>query len=155
MAMADALAEADPAHAEIYRANAETGAQQIDAAMDVLTAAATRMGDTPFLVQHDSLHYLEDTLGLSALGALSLSDAAPASAAHLARIEEATQQAGRLCYFYEPGPNAAQFDALLAGAELTPVEIDPLGTAIPAGPGFYPALLQEIAAALTTCAQNS
>src|SRR6056297_2528952 len=82
-AIAEDLAARDPANAETYRANAAAGAVRIEATRAEVAARLEPFGGRDFVVMHDALGYFEDSFGLSAAAALSLSDAASPGAARL------------------------------------------------------------------------
>lgn len=149
--MAEALAAADPENAATYRANAEAAradlaAQSARIAEELAAAAPIR-----FLVYHDAYQYFENRFDLTSAGAVTDSDATAPSAARVAALRDKVSAAGVDCLFTEP-----QFGAGLAGSVFEEsdgklVEIDPLGSALSAGPDLYPALLEGMAQSFLTC----
>lgn len=149
--MAETLATQDTANADVYRANAAEGQAMVDqaseTARDLLSAAE---GQT-FAVLHDAFQYFESRFELTALGALSDSDATSPSPARMAALRDAITEAGVTCVIAEP-----QFDPRLIeamGGTLSVTEVDPLGAELAAGPGLYPELVVETARRIAGCGQ--
>ncbi|GLS81336.1 zinc ABC transporter substrate-binding protein [Paracoccus marinus] len=150
-AIAAELSRIDPANAPAYAANAARGAVEIDAARtDVQTALAA--GQTPrFIVFHDAYQYMEHRFGLSAAGSISLGDATPPGPARVAQLRDKVAALGIDCAFSEPQFNADLLRTVFGGSNARMAVIDPLGTTIPEGPDFYPALIRSVGEALATC----
>ena len=150
-AIAAELSRIDPANAPAYAANAARGAVEIDAARtDVQTALAA--GQTPrFIVFHDAYQYMEHRFGLSAAGSISLGDATPPGPARVAQLRDKVAALGIDCAFSEPQFNADLLRTVFGGSNARMAVIDPLGTTIPEGPDFYPALIRSVGKALATC----
>ena len=150
-AIAEALAQADPAQADLYRANAVDGVAQIDALRDQIAAQLAPVRGRGFVVFHDAYQYFEHTFGIPALGAISLSDATPPSPARLVEIRDGIAQSGARCVLAEP-----QFDPRLVAtvAEGQPLKtgvLDPLGSAFAPGPDLYADMMRGLAQALADC----
>lgn len=150
-AIADALAGLDPDNAALYRANATAGAAELAALGERLSARLAPVADRPFLILHDSTHYFEDRFGLAAAGAVTLSDAAPPSAAHLAALRRTVADLGAACLLVEPQYDRRLVETLSEGTAMRIGLLDPLGSAIPPGPGAYGAFLDGIGTALAAC----
>ncbi len=145
------LAELDPENAEIYRANALAGQAEIDAAAGEVTAMIAPLKTRPIVVFHDAYQYFEQAFGLEVLGAISLSDAAKPSPAHLAKIRTAAREHNVACIFAEPQFNPDLVASVAEGTEAGTAVLDPLGSDISIGPDFYPALLRSLGAAAASC----
>jgi zinc transport system substrate-binding protein len=150
-AIAEALAAADPANAAAYRANAAAGQQELAALEAELTAALAPMSDRRFIVFHDSLRYFEERFGVTAAGAIALSDAAPPSAAHLSALRARAAEADVACIFAEPQFPAGLVETVAEGTALTVAVVDPLGSDVPPGPEAYAALLRGLAGTIGGC----
>lgn len=152
LAMAEALAEADPGNAAAYLANATAALNEIEAASaEAATRLAPHIGK-PFLVQHDAYHYFEARFGIEAAGAVSPGDAAGAGAARVAKLRALLEETGAACIFTEPqlNPHLAERLAQDTGARLG--VLDPLGTSLAEpGPGLYPALILGLAEGMAAC----
>lgn len=148
-AIAEALAGLDPQNAAAYRANARAGQAAIEAARADAAALLAPVAERPFIVFHDAYQYYEHAFALHAAGAVTLSDASAPGPARLAALAQMVREQGVACAFSEP-----QFNPGLIGAvsESLRVEaLDPLGSDLPPGPDFYPALIGELAQKISAC----
>ncbi|OED49892.1 zinc transporter [Rhodobacteraceae bacterium (ex Bugula neritina AB1)] len=149
--IAKELAEHDPDNAAAYMANAEAGKQEIAEAVASVSAALEPFQDKPFIVFHDAYQYFERGFGLSAAGAITLSDAAKPSPARIAEIRDVVAARKVACVFSEPQFNPGLVATVLDGTGAGTAVLDPLGAGLEPGPQFYPALLQDIGAAIAGC----
>ncbi|WP_261399872.1 zinc ABC transporter substrate-binding protein [Leisingera daeponensis] len=149
--IAEELAEHDPANAAAYRANAEAGKQEIADAAASISAQLEPFRAKQFIVFHDAYQYFEQGFGLSAAGAISLSDAVKPSPARIAEIRDVVVERGVSCVFSEPQFNPGLVATVLDGTGAGAAVLDPLGAKLEPGPQFYPALLQDIGAAIAAC----
>ncbi len=150
-AIAEALAAADPEHAAEYRANAAAGAAEIAAEVAAIGDELAPMRGRPVALFHDATQYFEARFGLTALGALSPGDGAAPGPATLAALRARIADEGVACLLMEPDANRGLAAALLDGTDAEAVTLDPIGRDIAPGPGFYPALLREMADSLAVC----
>jgi zinc transport system substrate-binding protein len=148
--IAEELAEHDPANAALYAANAETAAAEIAALSAEIAAQLAPVQDTPFLVFHDAYQYFEVAFGVTAAGAIALSDAVAPGPARIAALREMAEARGVACVFSEP-----QFDPKLVETVFGDVAahgvLDPMGSQVAMGPGHYPQMLREMAGAMVAC----
>ena len=149
--IAAALAEVDPGNADRYAANAEAGAEQIDAAAQAAREVLSPVAAAPFLVAHDSLAYFEDAFGLTAAGAVAGLDAAAPGPRRVEAARAALEGSGAACVFTEVGEPSPLAERVAEGTAARLVEIDPLGARLDPGPGLYPALLERLAADMAAC----
>ncbi|MDC0660479.1 zinc ABC transporter substrate-binding protein [Leisingera sp. SS27] len=149
--IAEELAEHDPDNAAAYRANAEAGKQEIAQTVASVSATLEPFRAKPFIVFHDAYQYFEQGFGLSAAGAISLSDAVKPSPARIAEVREVVADLKVACVFSEPQFNPGLVATVLDGTGAGTAVLDPLGAKLEAGPQFYPALLQDIGAAIAGC----
>jgi zinc transport system substrate-binding protein len=152
--IADALAEADPENAGIYRANAEAAQAEIDAAVTNAREKLDAIHDVRFVVFHDAYQYFEQSFGLNVLGAIQVSDATAPSPARLAELRDAIAETGATCVFAEPQFDSRLIDAVTEGTEVKVAELDPLGMGLEPGAGFYPALIGDLASRISDCAAD-
>jgi len=146
------LAEHAPEHAEAFAANAEAGRAAIDAAVAEGEARLAGLGERPFVVYHDAFQYFERAFGLSAAGALSLSDATPPSAARIREIRDLVEAEGVVCAFSEPQFDPGLVDTVFGDAlDVSVAVLDPLGAEIPTGPTLYPDLIRAITGSAADC----
>ncbi|WP_353472799.1 zinc ABC transporter substrate-binding protein [Salipiger sp. H15] len=146
------LSEADPENAPAYAANAEAAQARLAEARATAEATLAPVKDQRFVVFHDAFQYYEDTFGLTVLGAISLSDATTPSPARLDALRDALEGAGAACVFAEPQFDPRLIAAVTEGAGTPVAELDPLGAKLEPGPGFYPALIEDMAQRIATCA---
>ncbi len=150
-AMAEALAAADPANADAYRANAARLRADLAALETEISAAVAPARGKPFIVFHDAYHHFEARFEVEAAGAISLSDASAPGPARLDELRRLVRDLSVVCVFAEP-----QFDPKLAalvveGTEAEVAILDPLGVEIEPGAALYPALIRGVGAALLGC----
>jgi len=148
--IADELSELDPDNAAIYAANAATGQAELEALEAELSAALGTFADTGFLVFHDAYQYFERRFGLSALGAISLSDATPPSAGRIAELQATVADMEAICVFAEPQFNRDVIDSVFAGSANVGM-LDPLGVEIEPGAALYTLVLRNMASEFTSC----
>ncbi|NVK13749.1 MAG: zinc ABC transporter substrate-binding protein [Rhodobacteraceae bacterium] len=149
--IAEELAEHDPDNAAAYRANAEAGKEEVAETVASVSATLEPFRAKPFIVFHDAYQYFEQGFGLSAAGAISLSDAVKPSPARVAEIRDVVAELKVACVFSEPQFNPGLVATVLDGTVAGTAVLDPLGAGLEPGPQFYPALLQEIGAAIAGC----
>ncbi|PCJ07695.1 MAG: zinc transporter [Rhodobacteraceae bacterium] len=145
------LAQYDPDNAAVYRANAVEGRAEIDAAVVTIDAALAPLRSGGFVVFHDAYQYFETSFGLSALAAISLSDATAPSPARIAEVRNTVAELGVSCVFSEPQFNPGLVATVLDGTGAKTAVIDPMGTALPLGPQFYPSLLLDLGQQMAGC----
>lgn len=145
------LSRIDPDNAATYRANADAGRAEIAAALTGARAALAPLTDRPYLVFHDAYQYFEGPVGLAPVAALALPDASAPSAARLAEVRDTVIETGIVCAFAEPQFNTDLLETAIEGTGAQIGVLDPLGSDIPAGPGFYPAFLDRLASDMAAC----
>ncbi|MBR9653222.1 zinc ABC transporter substrate-binding protein [Thalassovita aquimarina] len=150
-AMAEALAQADPEHADTYRRNAKAAQDDLDLQIDRIEAVLRPVSDRPFVVFHDAYQYFETRFGLAASGAISLSDASAPSPARVQDIRDEIQQYGVVCVFSEPQFNPGLVATVFEGSNARTAVIDPMGTQLETGPSLYGALLDQLAGQMAGC----
>ena len=140
-----------PENAARYAANAAALTERIHAAEQIAADRLAAVSDRPFMVFHDGFQYFEAHFGLSAIGAITLSPERKPGARRIVEIRERITEAGAPCLFREPQFPPALVDTVVEGTEARIGVLDPLGVGIPAGPGAYPALIEEVADGLVRC----
>lgn len=149
-AVAAALSAADPENAALYAANAEAAVAEIEAARSEVEALLAPVRGRGYVVFHDAYGYFEEAFDVPALGAIAASDAADPSAARARDLRDGLLDAGLVCAFVEP-----QFDGRIAtalfGDAVRLAVLDPLGSDIAPGPGFYSELLRTMARSMSEC----
>jgi zinc transport system substrate-binding protein len=148
--IAQELAELDPDNAATYAANAAAGQADLETLEATLTAELSTLGDTGFVVFHDAYQYFERRFGLSASGAISMSDASAPSAGRIAELQTAVSEMGAICVFAEPQFNRALVDSVFAGTTTVGM-LDPLGFDLEPGPALYGQILRNMGTEFATC----
>jgi len=146
-----ALAEADPARAARYAANADRLDRRIAALATEIGAMAAPLRDRRFIVFHDAYQYFERRFGLAAAGSITVSPDRPPGARRISEMQDLVRRAGAVCIFAEPQFNA-DLVALVAGdtGARTGV-LDPLGIGLDDGPDLYPDLMRRLAETVRDC----
>jgi zinc transport system substrate-binding protein len=150
--IAEALAQADPAQAAVYRANADAARDQVTTIEAEVAAVLAPVQDKPFAAAHDAYGYFAAHFGLNNLGSLRIGDAAPSGAQHLAELQAMLTDKGATCVFPEVNH---QDDGVRQMAEATGAKLgaalDPEGSALTPGPALYGNLMRGLAKDLAEC----
>ena len=149
--IADELSRLDPENAPTYAANAAAGKAEIQTAQAQIAETLSQPQGGGFVVFHDAYQYFEQSFGIQAAGAIALSDASDPSPARIAEIQQVVKDHAVRCVFSEPQFNPDLVATVLEGSAAKTVVIDPMGTGLELGAGFYVALLQELGAAMAAC----
>lgn len=150
-AIAEALIAADPANAAAYEANAQALGARLDALDAEIASLLAPVAGRPFIVFHDAYQYFEARYGLAAAGAIATSPEQPPGARGLSELRALLRARGAVCVFSEPQFEPALAATLVEGTGARNAELDPLGAALPAGPGLYEALMRGLAGAVAGC----
>ncbi len=147
-AVADALTEADPDGATVYRANAaelRANLEELDAAYTKGLASCER---TTMVVTHEAFGYLE-RYGLHFEGIVGLTPDAEPTPAAIARLQELIADEGITTVFSERLASTAMADALAADTGVTTAVLDPIeGPAEGESGSDYVALMEQNLVAL-------
>lgn len=150
-ALAQTLAQADPAQADAYRANAAAGQAALATLEMELAATLAPVQGRAFFVFHDAYHYFENRFGIEATGAIALHDVTLPGAQRLSQIRAALAQSQAVCVFAEPQLPDDLVATVVEGTRARTGILDPLGTGLDVGPDLYPDLLRALARSLVTC----
>ncbi len=149
--IAAALAEADPARAGRYAANAAEAAGELVALEARVAERVAPVRDRPFLVLHDAYRYFEARFGLDAVAAVAGSEAVAPGAARLVAIRRRLAETGAECIFAEPQLGAGAAETVAEGTGARRATLDPIGATLDPGPDLYPRLIEGIAESLADC----
>ena len=105
----------------------------------------------PVVVFHDAYAYFQGKFDLPRPLTISDSEATTPGAARLVEIREDIAGLGAQCIFAEPQYPEQAVKTLVDETGLEQRILDPLGSDIEPGAGYYPALLQAMAEAFSTC----
>ncbi|MBT4907406.1 MAG: zinc ABC transporter solute-binding protein [Rhodospirillaceae bacterium] len=150
-AIADALITADPEHAPLYAANAQSMHERIEALSTEIDAILTPVRGQPFFVFHDAYHYMEQRYGLAAAGSITLTPDLSPGAGRIRDIRNKVRELGATCVFTEPQFPTSLVDVVTANTAAKTGLLDPLGTSLLAGPDLYFTLMRNMATAMRAC----
>lgn len=123
----DKLAEADSAHADVYKANAKALAEELNTLSDTLVTKTSNCKIKTFVTAHTAFGYLADRTGLTQVGISGLDPESSPSPARLADIAQTAKEQGVTTIFTEAliDPKVAQTladDLGITTAVLDPIE---------------------------------
>ncbi len=150
--IATTLAQADRENAAVYTANATASATILRDLGTGITAQLAPLADRRFILPHDGYQYFERRFDLKAAGAVTLSDATAPGPAHIAALRDLVATGNVVCILTDAETSPKWVNLLAEGTAATKTaSIDGLGGSFPAGAGNYPAMLRQMANALTDC----
>ena len=122
----DKLAEADSAHADVYKANAKALAEELNTLSDTLVTKTSSCKVKTFVTAHTAFGYLADRTGLTQVGISGLDPESSPSPARLAEIAQIAKEQGVTTIFTEAliDPKVAQ--PLAADLGIPPAVLDPI-----------------------------
>jgi len=150
-AVAAALAQADPAHAALYRANAARETASIAALTRELQGQLAPLERRPYLVFHDGYRYFERRFGLDAVGAVTVAPDRPIGPRRISILRERIAKGDIACVFREPQFPPRLIDTLTEGSAARTGVLDPIGAGLDPGPGLYERLLRGLSNSLRAC----
>ncbi len=153
LAIAEALAEADPDRAAAYRANAAAAEARLLALGEALRARLAPFADRPFVAGHDAYRYLERAAGLAGVGAIADATGAAPSPGDVGALRAAAAEGRVVCLLLDSETDPAWAETIGEGAAapLRTATVDPEGMVLDPGPALYPALMEGLAGALESC----
>jgi zinc transport system substrate-binding protein len=154
-AVAEVLAEIDPAQAATYRANARARVATLERLHNGLAETLAPVRDRPYMVFHDAYQYFEARYDLAAAGSIAVDPGRPPGAERIAALRQLIRARGAVCVFIEPQFEPAIARTIVDGTGARPGRLDPLGAGLAAGPSLYPRLLRRLADDLTDCLRDS
>jgi len=150
--VAHVLSEHDAPNADAYQENARSFAASMDELMASLDERAHNLEGIQFIVFHDAYQYFERRFGLTAAGAIALSDASDPIPARIREIQATVTELGVTCSFAEPQYNPGLLDTVFENTNVETIGVmDPLGADIEVGSGHYVNLLNGLMTSLETC----
>ena len=149
--IADALSTADPENAAAYQKNAKVAQMGLSKLDADLMADLVTIQKEPFVAFHDAYGYLEARYGLTNAGTVSPGDATRPGAAQILRLKKEIAERDIRCGFAEPQYDPALLKVAGEGSQLEISVLDPLGTDLELGVGFYPNLMRALAGSLIDC----
>jgi len=151
-AIAERLAEVDPARAETYAANAKAARARLARLAESLAARLAPVRTVPYVVFHDAYQYFEVRFDLNAVGSVTLDPGRAPGARRLMAVREALAARGARCIFREPQFAPDLVTTVSEGRDDLAVGVlDPLGAALASGADAYPTLLRNLTDSLVGC----
>lgn len=151
MALADALARLDPAHAATYRQNVAELDRRLAELQQELTAQLASVRQSPYLVFHDAYQYFERAFDLHPVGTLAVQPERPPGARRIRDMRQIILEKKVGCVFSEPQFEPRVMTALTEGTSVSVGELDPIGADLPEGTDSYFTLLRNMGSALVSC----
>ena len=149
--IARVLSEADPAHADTFKANAARADAAIKALEDEIARDLAPIKDKPYVVFHDAYQYFEHRFGLSAVGSITINPEAKPSAKRLTEIRKKLATLSASCVFGEPQFQTRLVATVTEGTSARAGTLDPEGALVEPGPAAYETLLRNLASGLKSC----
>jgi zinc transport system substrate-binding protein len=125
-AFAEALGQADPAHAQAYQANAEVLATRLDRLDADIEAGLAECRQRYLVTSHEAFGYLARRYGLEQVGITGLTPEADPSPKDLAAVADFVEQHGVATVYFETLTSPAVAEALAAEAGAKTAVLDPI-----------------------------
>tara|TARA_R110002072_G_scaffold50348_4_gene135760 strand:- start:88 stop:1017 length:930 start_codon:yes stop_codon:yes gene_type:complete len=143
------LSRAYPDLASIFSKNASELRNQLKTLDADLKEQLSPVNMQPYIVFHDAYKYFEKRYGLSPAGSVTANPEVRPGAKRIADLKQASDNA--ICVFAEPQFEARILQLLTEEKRVSLSYLDPLGSALPAGPDHYAATLTSLANSITDC----
>jgi zinc transport system substrate-binding protein len=150
-AIADELADIDPAHADLYGRNLVALAERLKEIDKEVAASMAQVRQAPYLVLHDAFQYFEKRYGLPAIGAVTRRPDSRPSPRRVTQMRERIKAQGAACVFGEPQFPTAHAKMVSDGTQAKLGQLDPLGANLPETAEAYPLLLKGLAEGYKAC----
>jgi zinc transport system substrate-binding protein len=150
-AIATALAQTDPAHGGLYRANAARTAADLTRLDQEIRRTLIPLQGKRYLVFHDAYQYFEARYALTPTGAVAADPDRPVGPRRIAELRHMIVERQAACIFREPQFPPKLIDTLTGNGQTRVGVLDPLGADLKPGPGLYPALMRGLAGSLVAC----
>ncbi|MCB1385387.1 MAG: zinc ABC transporter substrate-binding protein [Nitratireductor sp.] len=154
-AIADALAQADPGNAALYRSNAAATAGRLDALDREITDRLAPLGDRPYVTFHDAYGYFERRYGLAAGASITLSPEVMPGAERITAIRARLRADDTPCVFSEPQFEPKLIRTVTEDTHARTATLDPLGASLADGPDLYFDLMNDIADTMVDCLSSA
>ena len=146
------LSASDPANTGVYADNTARLITELEALSEKVKQKLTTVTDIPLIVNHDAFQYFEVRYGLNVVGALQDGEHSKPSPSRLRDIQILIGSAKVSCMISETISDEKLLDVVDGDQRLNRVVVDPIGTALKAGPGLYSQLLLNAADVISGCA---
>ncbi len=149
--IARALKVAYPQHSDLFDSNHKSLLENLHDLERELEKQADSIRERPYIVFHDAYQYLEKSLGLESVAAVTLNPTITPGVGQINEIREAVIETGAICAFAEPQFNPGILKIVGEGTELEMGMLDPLGYDVEAGPNAYFEIMRNMLTALRDC----
>jgi zinc transport system substrate-binding protein len=149
--IARVLSRADPAHAEVFRSNADALKGRLADLAVELDGLLRPVAARPYVLFHDALQYFERRFRLNSVGSISISPDVPPSGKRLLELRQRIKTEGVVCVFGEPQFSTSLISAVVEGSGARVGTLDPEAINISPAPDLYFTLMRSLAADLTRC----
>ena len=145
------LAEADPANAAKYKANAEKLEGKLDTLTKEVAADLKSVKNKGFVVFHDAYQNFEKRFGVKAVGSITVSPEVMPGAKRVKEIRNKVKSLDVTCVFAEPQFEPKLVSTVTQGTKAKSGVLDPLGATLQDGPDLYFALIRNMANSIRDC----
>lgn len=140
----EALAEADPAHAQYYRQNAEKFKKELEALKDRMHSALKDISSRDIVTFHEAFPYFAQEFGLNIAAVIEREPGSEPSAAELEDTIDIINSLGVKAIFAEPQYSAKAAETIAAETGARVYILDPLVTGPKdADPGSYIDIMEK------------
>jgi zinc transport system substrate-binding protein len=149
--IARVLSRDDPAHAAIFRSNADALQGRLADLAAELGGLLEPVAAHPYVLFHDALQYFERRFRLNSVGSISVSPEIPPSGKRLLELRRRIKADGVVCVFAEPNFSTEIIGAVVEGTGARVGTLDPEAINIAPSPDLYFTLMRALATDLTRC----
>ncbi len=149
------LKTVDPKNMRIYEDNAKQLRRRLNRLHRKIASKIKPLRHGRFYVFHDAYQYFERRFGLSASGAIIFHPDIPLSAKRVSQIQGGIKKAGAICIFSEPQFNPKTVNLLTRGTKARLATLDPIGSALTAGPDLYFQVMESISTSFKKCLSDA
>lgn len=135
-AVAERLAEIDPAHADLYRANDAALSRDLAELDAQYSAALTSCQRTTILTSHEAFGYLATRYGLTQVGLSGIDPDAEPSPARLREVRALAASVGATTVYVETLVDPSVVEAFAHDAGLSVATLDPIGGLVAPGDDY-------------------
>jgi len=140
-----------PQHEAKLQANTNRLLQNLDSLDQEITVQAAAIGGKPYIVFHDAYQYLEKSLGLNNVAAVTMNPERTPGVRKINELKEIVHETGAVCAFAEPQFSPRLLEVVAEDTQIRMGVIDPLGAKVQPGPNAYFEIIRSIVNSLTNC----
>ncbi|MCK4710021.1 MAG: zinc ABC transporter substrate-binding protein, partial [Gammaproteobacteria bacterium] len=152
--MTETLSEFEPQHQSLYQNNLHQLTKKLLLQKNKISKQFIK-SDFKYLVYHDALQYFEKQINIAPLAAISTDEEQTPGIRHLSKINKMISDNTINCLIYNTPTLPVIARNLIENKKILPIDIDPLGYDLKAGPDLYFNLLNSIADGYHQCQKYS